>query len=69
MAGDTAHTPAEQRGTGRDGGTGTPPTCWAGGSVGREQGALAGPHVQLLGCLLPLIKVLGCTPSSVFSGV
>lgn len=68
-AGDMANPPAGQQGTGRDRGVGTPPTCWAGGSVGREEGALAGSHVQLLGCLLPLIKVLGCTPSSVFSGV
>lgn len=37
--------------------------------MGQEEGGLAGSHVQLLGCLLPLIKVLGCTPSSVFSGV
>lgn len=69
--GDTAkvNPSAGQQGTGRDCSVGTPPTCWAGGTVGREEGALAGSHVQLLGCLLPLIKVLGCTPSSVFSGM
>lgn len=30
------------------------------------EGALVGSCVQLWGSLLPLIKVLGCTPSSVF---